>query len=80
VRVQPFNRHYARLAIPAGIAAAVMVAVHLGLRHGGWPADLAATAIVGTVAYVIGLVTLGLTPTERSAMGRVAGLLRSRAS
>src|SRR4029077_5875723 len=33
VKIQPFNRHYARLAIPTAIAGAVMLAVHLVLRH-----------------------------------------------
>src|SRR5207249_6837552 len=37
VHIQPFDRHYARLAIPAAAGGGAMVAVHLALRHGAWP-------------------------------------------
>jgi O-antigen/teichoic acid export membrane protein len=71
VRIQPFSRHYFRLGIPAGIAAVGMAAVHLGLRHASWPADLVATGVAGLIVY--GAVFLGtaLTPTERAALGRL---------
>ena len=73
VHIQPFNRHYARLAIPALAGAAVMLAVHIGLRGGSWGVDLAVSAAVGTVAYALVLLGAGLTPTERAAVGRVFG-------
>jgi len=74
VHIQPFNRHYLRLAIPAAVGGAVMVAVHLALRHSGWPVDLVASALVGSLAYAAVLVTVGLTPTERAALRQVAGM------
>jgi O-antigen/teichoic acid export membrane protein len=76
VHIQPFDRHYARLAIPAAVGAAVMFAVHLGLRHRAWPVDLVLTGLAGGVAYAGVLVAAGLTPTERGAVGRVLGARR----
>jgi len=73
VRIQPFNRYYARLAIPAAIGAAVMIAVHLALQDGSWIVDLLGTAVIGTVAYLVALVTTGLTPTERTTIRRLVG-------
>jgi O-antigen/teichoic acid export membrane protein len=73
VRIQPFNRHYARLAIPAGAGLVAMVAVHWALRHSAWPVDLAATGVVGSLAYVAALLGWGLTPAERAALRRLRG-------
>jgi O-antigen/teichoic acid export membrane protein len=73
VHIHPYDRHYARLVVPAAIAAAVMLAVHLVLRHGAWPVDLLGTAAVGGAAYLASLVAVGLTPTEKAAVLRVLG-------
>jgi O-antigen/teichoic acid export membrane protein len=75
VHIQPFNRHYARLAIPAAAGGAAMLVMHALLRNGSWPVDLVATGAVGTLAYVAVLLGAGLTPTERAAAGRI---LRAR--
>jgi O-antigen/teichoic acid export membrane protein len=72
VHIQPFNRYYARLAIPAAAGGAVMVGMHVLLRHGAWPVDLVGTGIVGSLAYAAVLLATGLTPTERTAMVRIA--------
>ena len=80
VRIQPFNRHYFRLAIPAAISGAVMVAAHVVLHRKAWPVDLLGTAIVGLAVYVVALAATGLTPTERAALRRFAGLARRRSS
>ncbi len=71
VHIQPFNRHYVRLAIPAAVGGAAMVAVHLALRQAGWPADLAATLLIGGAAYVAALLLAGLTPAERATIRRL---------
>lgn len=73
VRIQPFTRHYALLAVPAGAGAAVMVAVHGALRGSAWPVDLAVTAAVGGLAYLVALAAVGLTPGERRVVRRVLG-------
>jgi O-antigen/teichoic acid export membrane protein len=75
VHIQPFNRHYVRLAIPAGVGAGVMIAVHLALRHAGWPVDLVATGLAGGLAYAVVLLTTGLTPLERTTARGVAARL-----
>jgi len=73
VRIQPFNRHYARLAVPAAGSALVMILVHLGLRHGGWAPDLVATGVGGGLAYTALLLSIGLAPAERRALARITG-------
>ena len=65
VHIQPFNRKYARLAIPAIAGGLVMLGTHLALRHASWPVDLAASAALGGVVYGTVLLAAGLTPTER---------------
>jgi O-antigen/teichoic acid export membrane protein len=80
VHIQPFNRHYLRLGIPAAAGGVVMLAVHLALRAGSWPVDLIASGIVGTAAYVVALVLFGLTPTERSTLTKVIAGRRAAGS
>jgi O-antigen/teichoic acid export membrane protein len=72
VHIQPFNRHYLRLAIPAAATAAAMIVVHLAAGGRSWPVDLVATGLVGVVVYGIVMVFAGLTPTERAALSRLA--------
>jgi O-antigen/teichoic acid export membrane protein len=76
VRIQPFHRHYSRLALPAAAGALAMLGIHAALRHAGWPVDLLLTGGVGTVVYAAGLLAVGLTPAERGALRRVVGELR----
>lgn len=76
VHIQPFDRHYVRLALPAAAGAAVMVAVHLALRHAAWPVDLVGSALTGGLTYVAVLVTAGLTVAERAAVRRVVRMER----
>jgi len=71
VHIHPYDRHYARLVVPAGITAAVMLAVHAVLGGSAWPVDLLGTAAIGGIAYLVALVALGLTPTERATVRRV---------
>jgi len=71
VRIHPYDRHYARLVVPAVVTAAVMLAAHAVLGGSAWPVDLLGTAAIGGVAYLLALVVLGLTPTERTTVRRV---------
>jgi len=41
------------------------------LGGSAWPVDLLGTAAIGGVAYLVALVVLGLTPTERATVRRV---------
>ncbi|HYU57900.1 MAG TPA: polysaccharide biosynthesis C-terminal domain-containing protein [Actinomycetota bacterium] len=83
LRIQPFSRDYARLALPAIAGALAMIAVHLPLADGPWPVDLLVSAFAGTLAYTAALIVFGLAPEERAAAGRLlrnlrAGGLRTR--
>jgi O-antigen/teichoic acid export membrane protein len=78
VRIQPFNRHYVRLAWPVAASAVAMVVVHVAVATARWAVDLVATAIVGGLVYVAVLVWRGLAPAEHAAIRRFAGLARRR--
>lgn len=70
VHIQPFNRYYVRLVVPAAVGGMVILAVHLALRHGAWPVDLVATGLAGGIAYAGVLLAFGLVPAERNALKR----------
>ena len=80
VRIQPYDRYYARLLIPTAVGAAVMVAVHAATAGPKWGIDLLATGLIGGAAYYVTFLFFGLTPEERRGalglIGRVAGRRR----
>ena len=71
VHIQPFDRRYFRLALPAGAAGGAMVAVHLALRGGSWPLDLLGTGAAGACVYFVALLAFGLAPEERRALAKL---------
>ncbi len=73
LRIQPFNRHYARLAAPAALGGLAVWATHVLLRHAAWPVDLTLSAALGTVVYAGALFGFGLAPAEKRALKRVMG-------
>jgi hypothetical protein len=75
VGIQPFDRRYVRLAVPAAAGAAVMMIAHIALRDQAWSVDLIGSALLGTAAYLAVLVAAGLTPGEKAALG---SLVRAR--
>jgi O-antigen/teichoic acid export membrane protein len=76
VHIQPFDRNYARLAIPAAAGGFVMLTTHGLFRDAAWGLDLILTAVLGSAVYVLVLVMAGLAPNERDAIARV--LVRRR--
>jgi O-antigen/teichoic acid export membrane protein len=76
--IQPFTRHYARLAIPGGAALAAALGVHALLVGAPWYADLAGTAAAAGVVYAVVLFAAGLPPAERRAAARLVAALRGR--
>lgn len=71
VRIQPYDRNYARLAIPTGICAVAMIAIHSVLDGGPkWGVDLLGTGILGGLVYYVALLTVGLKDDERAAVLR----------
>lgn len=72
--IQPFDRHYVRLAVPAAVAALAMIAAHALLGGAAWVVDLAGTAAAGMAVYAAALLLFGLTPSEREAVRRILRL------
>jgi O-antigen/teichoic acid export membrane protein len=79
IGIQPYERAYLRLAIPAAGAALAAVGAHAALSGRPWWASLAATAACGLAAYAA-LLPLALPAAERTvlstSMARIAGRLR----
>jgi O-antigen/teichoic acid export membrane protein len=71
VRIQPYDRHYARLAIPAAIGAVAMIGIHAALSGPKWGVDLLGTGVLGGLVYYTAFLLFGLTPVERGAVLRV---------
>ena len=70
VGVQPFDRAYLRLAIPALGCAAAAVAARAAASGQQWWLVLAATVVAGLAAYLV-LLPVGLTVPERTQIGRL---------
>ena len=68
VRIQPYDRAYLRLILPAAVSAGAMALVHATIPADKWLLDLTATALAGTVAFALAFLAAGLTPSERSGL------------
>jgi O-antigen/teichoic acid export membrane protein len=68
--IQPYERAYVRLALPATGAALAAVGAHWALSGQPWWASLAATAACGFVGYAA-LLPFGLPPNERAPLAEV---------
>jgi O-antigen/teichoic acid export membrane protein len=66
IGVQPFDAAYARLALPAAACAAAAWGAHAATGSRPWWVVVAATTIVGGIAYAV-LLPAGLPAAERSA-------------
>jgi O-antigen/teichoic acid export membrane protein len=66
VRIQPYDRYYARLLIPTVIGAVVMMAVHSVAGGPKWAVDLVVTGFLGGLAYYVAFLFFGLTPQEKA--------------
>jgi O-antigen/teichoic acid export membrane protein len=71
VRIQPYDRDYARLLIPAAIGALAMLGAHSVLDGPKWALDLVGTGLIGGSVYSIALLLFGLTPSEKGAVTRL---------
>lgn len=71
VRIQPYDRYYARLLVPTAIGATVMIAVHAVTAGPHWAVDLVATGVIGGAVYYVVLLFFGLTPGEKSSVMRL---------
>ena len=66
VRIQPYDRFYARLLIPTVVGAVVMMAAHSAVAGPKWALDLVVTGVVGGLAYYVTFFFFGLTPEEKN--------------
>ncbi len=79
VHIQPFDRHYARLALPAVAAALVMIVAQAVVSGASWPVELTAVGLTGVAVYAAALFTVGLSSAERGAIANFARLATQRA-
>lgn len=78
VGIWPFNRQYLRLVIPTIAGAATMIGAHAVLPDSKWLVNLAGATLAGTFVYGALVLIVGLTPTERSMLGKTAARLTRR--
>ena len=78
VHIQPFDRQYARLAIPTLAAIAAGVGTHVSLVSASWPVDLLGTGAVVGLVYLVILVAVGLPPAEKRAALRLGSAALGR--
>ena len=64
VRIQPYDRRYARLVVPVAFATGAALLAHR-IVSAGYLLELSAVAGAGLLAYAIAYVLVGLTPAER---------------
>ncbi len=70
VHIQPYDRHYARLVVPAAIGAAAMLGIHSVLSGPRWALDLLGTGLVGGLVYYTAFLLFGLTASEKGSVMR----------
>jgi O-antigen/teichoic acid export membrane protein len=79
VGIFPWDRTYARLAVPAGACALAMVAVAALLGSAAWYVQLVLVGGLGVAVYVPVLLVVGLTDGEKIAMRNGLAKVRGRA-
>lgn len=77
VGIQPYDRDYLRLLVPTVAAIGVMWVVHNAVG-GRWFVDLAATGLVGSLAYLGLYLAIGLTAPERRGLSGLVAQVRAR--
>ena len=77
VRIQPYDRFYAKLLLPTAIGALAMIGLHSVLEGPQWAIDLLGTGVIGGLVYYTAFLLFGLTPAEKGAVMRI--LHRGRA-
>jgi O-antigen/teichoic acid export membrane protein len=70
VKIQPYDRYYAKLLVPAALGAIAMLLVHSALSGPKWALDLLGTGLAGGLVYYTAFLLFGLTPAEKGAVMR----------
>lgn len=76
--IWPFDASYLRLLVPTAVGAAAMALAHAVLPEATWLVSLVLAAALGTGAYAVTLLAVGLKPNERSTALRMAGRVVGR--
>ncbi|MGZ8571738.1 MAG: MATE family efflux transporter [Actinomycetota bacterium] len=79
LRIWPFDRAWLRLIVPAAVCAIVIVGVHLVVPERTWLVNLIASAAVGTLAYLVTVLAVGLPTNERDSAFRILRRVTGRA-
>ena len=80
VGIFPWDKPYARLAVPALACAVAMLAAEAVIPHKKWLLELLGIAVAGAAVYVPVLVRYGLTEGERIALTNGIAKLRGRSA
>lgn len=69
--IWPFDRDWARLALPTALGALTMGLVHAAMPEERWFVDLAVSAGLGVGVYVAAMLVHGILPGERASLARL---------
>ena len=78
VGIWPYDRQYLRLIVPTLIGAAVMWGIH-SVVTAGYLVDLILTGAIGTIAFALAYLAVGLPPAEKREVGKLLAKLRGNA-
>ena len=78
LRIWPFDRWFLRLIAPTAIGVAVMWGAAQVLPDATWLVELVIAGAVGTGAYAVAVLGIGLKPNERATALRMAGKVLGR--
>jgi O-antigen/teichoic acid export membrane protein len=76
VGIFPWDREYARLALPAAACAVAMLVTHSFTSDAVWYVDLAAVGVIGGLVYLPALLAFGLAPQDKAGLGKVLARVR----
>ena len=76
--IWPFDGAYMRLVVPTVVGGIVMAVAHAVLPEAKWLINLLASAALGTGAYAVAVLAIGLKPNERGTALRLAGKVIGR--
>jgi O-antigen/teichoic acid export membrane protein len=79
VGIWPYDRQYVRLVVPTFIGGAVMWGIHSVVTT-GYLLDLILTGLIGTAAFAVAYLAVGLAPAEKREVGKLIAKLRETRS
>ncbi len=71
--IWPFDADYARLIVPTALGGAAMAGLSVLVPDARWGVELLVAGGGGALVYTAAALTVGISPGERAALGRLAG-------